>query len=144
MRYAVRQDTIPARMPQADFAGVAASIASDDLRERWLALRDGAVDPAQVADSEAKVDQAAQRCEDKLADGREWLMGQFSIADIVTYSWLAGMELVRPEAFAETPLTRAWLARVAARPCILAALAMANTPEPLKTWAPGPEINRWG
>ncbi len=133
-----------AAIPVRDFVHVAAAIASDDLRERWQALRDGAVDPAQVADSEAKVDQAAQRCEERLADGRDFLMGQFSIADIVTYSWLAGMELVRPEAFAETPLTRAWLARVAVRPCILAALAMASTPQPLTTWAPGPEINRWG
>ena len=107
-------------------------------------MRDGAVDPAQAADSEAKVDQAVARCEDKLADGRDWLMGPFSIADIVTYSWLAGMEALRSKAFAEKPLTRAWLARVAARPCIVAALAMASTPEPLNTWAPGPEINRWG
>ncbi|WP_298164732.1 glutathione binding-like protein [Novosphingobium sp.] len=133
-----------AAIPASDFAALAASVVSDDLRARWQALHEGRADPAQVADSEAKVDQAAQRCEDKLADGREFLMGAFSIADLVTYSWLAGMELVRPEAFAETPLTRAWLARVAVRPCILAALAMANTPEPLKTWAPGPEINRWG
>lgn len=133
-----------AAIPARDFVHIAAAIHSDDLRERWLGLRDGTIDAAQVADSEAKVDQAVQRCEDKLADGREFLMGAFSIADLVTYSWLAGMELVRPEAFSETPLTRAWLARVAVRPCILAALAMANTPEPLKTWAPGPEINRWG
>jgi GST-like protein len=133
-----------AAIPASDFVHIAAAIHSDDLRERWSDLRDGTIDAAQVADSEAKVDQAAQRCEDKLADGREFLMGAFSIADLVTYSWLAGMELVRPEAFAETPLTCAWLARVAVRPCILAALAMANTPEPLKTWAPGPEINRWG
>ncbi len=133
-----------AAIPEEHFAGVTASIVSDDLRARWQALHDGAVDAAQVADSEAKVAQAAARCEDRLADGREWLMGRFSIADLVTYSWLAGMELLRPEAFAETPLTRAWLARVAVRPCILAALAMASTPEPLKVWAPGPEINRWG
>ncbi len=133
-----------AAIPADDFAALTGAIVSDDLRLRWQVLHDGAVDAAQVADSEAKVDQAAQRCEDKLADGREFLMGAFSIADLVTYSWLAGMELVRPEAFSETLLTRAWLARVAVRPCILAALAMANTPEPLKTWAPGPEINRWG
>ncbi|OYU34958.1 glutathione binding-like protein [Novosphingobium sp. PASSN1] len=133
-----------AAIPARDFVHVAAAIVSDDLRERWLALRDGDISPAQVADSQTKVDQAAQRCEDKLTDGRAFLMGAFSIADLVTYSWLAGMELVRPEAFAETPLTRAWLARVAVRPCILAALAMATVPEPLTTWAPGPEINRWG
>jgi GST-like protein len=133
-----------AAIPADDFAALTAAIVSDDLRARWQALHDGTIDAAQVADSEAKVDQAAQRCEDKLADGRDFLMGDFSIADIVTYSWLAGMEPIRPAAFAERPRTRAWLARVAVRPCILAALAMANAPEPLKAWAPGPEINRWG
>jgi len=133
-----------AAMPDDKFEALAASIASDDLRARWQALRSGVVDAAQVADSEAKVDQAVARCEDRLADGREWLMGAFSIADLVTASWLAGMEPVRPETFAGAPLCRAWLARVAARPSFLAARAMANTPEPLKTWAPGPEINRWG
>ena len=140
---AYAQATIAA-IPAEAFAALTAAIASDDLRARWQALRDGTIDPPQVADSQTKVDQAARRCEEQLADGRAFLMGAFSIADLVTYSWLAGMELVRPEAFAETPLTRAWLARVAVRPCILAALAMATTPEPLKTWAPGPEINRWG
>jgi glutathione S-transferase len=71
-------------------------------------------------------------------------MGEFSIADLVTYSWLAGMEAIRPAAFADTPLTTAWLARVAARPCVVAALSLANCAEPLRSWAPGPEINRWG
>jgi GST-like protein len=133
-----------AAIPADDFAALSASIVSDDLRARWQALHEGAVDAAQVADSEAKVDQAAGRCEDRLADGREFLMGDFSIADLVTYSWLAGMALIRPEAFAGRPLTRAWLARVAARPCVVSALALANTAEPLRSWAPGPEINRWG
>ncbi|WP_298190049.1 glutathione S-transferase family protein [Novosphingobium sp.] len=133
-----------AAIPADDFSALTDLIVSDDLRARWQALHQGAVDPAQVADSEAKVDQAAQRCEDKLADGREFLMGAFSIADLVTYSWLAGMELIRPEAFAGRPLTRAWLARVAARPCVVSASALANCAEPLRSWAPGPEINRWG
>ena len=126
------------------FAHIARSIASDDLRARWQALHDDSVDAAQVADSEAKVAAAAQRCEDKLADGREWLMGTFSIADLVTFSWLAGMALLRPEAFENTPNTKAWLARVQARPSVVAALARATVTEPLRAWAPGPEINRWG
>lgn len=137
------QAAIAAIQPDA-FAALTTSIVSDDLRGRWQALHDGAIDAGQVADSEAKVDQAVGRCEDKLADGREWLMSGFSIADLVTCSWLGGMEQVRPAAFASAPLTRAWLARVAARPCFLAARAMASTPEPSRTWAPGPEINRWG
>jgi len=133
-----------AAIPTGDAIRLAAAIVSDDLRERWLALRDGEINAAHVADSEAKVDQAVQRCEDKLADGRDFLMGDFSIADLVTYSWLAGMELIRPEAFVGAPQTRAWLARMAARPCVVAALALANCAEPLRSWAPGPEINRWG
>jgi hypothetical protein len=137
------QQTIAA-IPPEGFAALTASVVSDDLRARWQALHDDAIYAAQVADSHTKVDQAAQRCEDKLADGRDWLMGDFSIADLVTYGWLAGMEMIRPEAFAAAPLTRAWLARVATRPCVVSALAQANTAEPLHSWAPGPEINRWG
>ncbi|KUR73005.1 glutathione S-transferase [Novosphingobium fuchskuhlense] len=133
-----------AAIPADRFAALTGAIVSDDLRGRWQALHSGVVDPAQVADSEAKVDAAAQRCEDKLADGRDWLMGPFSIADLVTYSWLAGMESIRPAAFACRPLTRAWLARVAARPCVVTALSLATVSEPLRSWAPGPEINRWG
>jgi GST-like protein len=133
-----------AAIPADEFAALTATVVSGDLRARWQALHDGIVDAAQVADSETKVDQAVRRCEDKLADGREFLMGAFSIADLVTYSWLAGMELVRPESFAAAPLTTAWLARVAARPCVVSALALANCAEPLRSWAPGPEINRWG
>ena len=133
-----------AAIPAEDFATLTASVVSDDLRARWQALHDDAIDAGQVADSHAKVDQAVARCEGKLADGREWLMGEFSIADLVTYSWLAGMEPIRPEAFAAAPLTRAWLARVAARPCVVSASALAGTAEPLRSWAPGPEINRWG
>lgn len=133
-----------AAIPADDFAALTASVISDDLRARWQALHDDAIDAAQVADSHAKVDQAAARCEGKLADGREWLMGEFSIADLVTYGWLAGMEPIRPQAFVAAPLTCAWLARVAARPCVVSALALANCAEPLRSWAPGPEINRWG
>jgi hypothetical protein len=49
-----------------------------------------------VADSETKVAQAVARCEGQLADGRDWLMGVYSIADIVTFSWLAGMATAPP------------------------------------------------
>jgi GSH-dependent disulfide-bond oxidoreductase len=137
------QDAIAA-IPAHAFEALTASIVSDDLRERWQALHDGKIDTAQIADSEAKIAAAVERCEKQLADGREWLMGTFSIADLVTYSWLAGMQSLQSSAFADAPLTLAWLARVAARPCVQTALAKATVPDPLRAWAPGPEINRWG
>lgn len=133
-----------AAMEDSAFGELAASIASEDLRLRWEALRDGEADPAQVADSKVKVAQGVARVEDKLGDGREWLMGAFSIADLETYAWLAGMESVEPEAFADKPRTAAWLARVEARPSVQAALARATLSDPQTVWAPGPEINRWG
>lgn len=133
-----------AAIPQTGFDRLAARIVSDDLRDRWQALHDDAINAAQIADSEAKIAAAVERCEKQLADGRDWLMGSFSIADLVTYSWLAGMRLLRPLAFADAAPTNAWLDRVAARPSVVAALARATVSEPLRAWAPGPEINRWG
>ncbi|MFM6828870.1 MAG: glutathione S-transferase family protein [Novosphingobium sp.] len=137
------QATIAA-IPADAFADLTARIVSDDLRERWQALHDDSIDAAQIADSEAKVIAAIDRCEKQLADGREWLMGPFSIADLVTYSWLAGMRVLRGDAFADAARTNAWLDRVAARPSVVAALARATVPEPLRAFVPGPEINRWG
>lgn len=135
---------VVAAIPDDDFNALATRIVSDDLRQRWQALHDGASDSAQIADSETKITTAIDRCEKQLGDGRDWLMGSFSIADLVTFSWLAGMRLLRPQAFQDAALTTAWLDRVAARPSVLAALARATVAEPLRAWAPGPEINRWG
>jgi len=132
-----------AALPEAQFAALTDRIASADLRARWEVLRDGGADPAQVEDSRAKVVQSVERCEGKLADGREWLMGPLTIADFETFAWLAGMERVVPEAFAGKPLTAAWLARVRARPSVAQALAGADG-DAGREWAPGPEINRWG
>lgn len=140
---ATSQQAITA-IPAEEFASLTARIVSDDLRQRWQALNDDVVDAAQVADSETKVAAAVERCEKQLADGREWLMSTFSIADLVTCSWLAGMQVLRPGAFAHAPLTTAWLARTMEQPSVQAALARSTVSEPLRAWAPGPEINRWG
>ena len=54
------------------------------------------------------------------------------------------MAEVVPEAFADAPKTNAWLERVKARDSVQRALALSRTGEPQRSWAPGPEINRWG
>lgn len=119
-------------------------INSEDLRARWQDLRDGVIDEAKVADSEAKIDQFAARVENQLADGREWLMGGFSIADLETFAWLRPAALFKPAAFAGKPGLAAWLERMEARPSVRRALARAQTEDPRTSFAPGPEINRWG
>jgi GSH-dependent disulfide-bond oxidoreductase len=120
------------------------TIASDDLRKRWATVQAGDYPQAQIADSESKVRDAVKMVEDQLSDGRDWLMGALSIADFETYGWLAGMTGIVPDAFAGAPRTASWMARVRARPAVQRALAMATVPEPEYSWAPGPEINRWG
>ncbi|MBT0670805.1 glutathione S-transferase [Novosphingobium profundi] len=126
------------------FAAQVEPIASADLKVRWDLVRDGEADDAQLEDCEAKVMQALERCESKLGDGREWLMGPLTIADFETFAWLVGMEPIVPGAFQGKPATRQWMARVRARPSVVAALARATRGEPERAWAPGPEINRWG
>ncbi|MEO5598194.1 MAG: glutathione S-transferase family protein [Novosphingobium sp.] len=126
------------------FNACIAAIASPDLQQRWQSLRDGLFPADQVADSHAKVIAFAQTAEDQLADGRDWLMGQFSIADLVSFSWLAAMGELVPESIEAKPRIQAWLKRMEARPSIRRALARATVAEPFKSWAPGPEINRWG
>jgi GST-like protein len=90
-----------------------------------------------------KIAQAVNKIEAQL-EGREWLMGEFSIADLESYAWLAGMVELVPSAFAERPRTANWMHRIRARPSVAKALSLAREAAPAASWAPGPEINRWG
>ena len=71
-------------------------------------------------------------------------MGNFTIADLESYAWLAGMVELVPEGFAGKQRTTAWMERVKGRPAVRKALALARVADPSAYWAPGPEINRWG
>ena len=97
-----------------------------------------------MADSIRHVTGAVAMVEDQLADGREWLMGELTIADFETFAWLVGLPILLPEAFAGKDKALAWMDRVRARPSVQAVLARAGTAAPEQSWAPGPEINRWG
>jgi glutathione S-transferase len=71
-------------------------------------------------------------------------MGPFSIADLESYAWLAGMVALVPAAFAGRPRTTQWLERVKTQPAVAQALARARSADPAASWSVGPEINRWG
>ena len=51
------------------------------------------------------------------------MMGAFSIADLETYAWLAGMPELVPSAFADRPRTADWMKRMQARPAVKEAVA---------------------
>lgn len=138
--------------PAASYLGLRASppdrvpegIVSIDLAGRWRDAVEGRFDEAKLGDSRTKIGQAVDKVEAQLADGRQWLMGDFSVADLETYAWLAGMQPLVPEAFKGRALTREWLGRVKTRPSVVRALGLASVSPPERFWAPGPEINRWG
>lgn len=133
-----------AGMDATQFDRLLGTIVSEDQRQRWQEFRDGKVDAAKVEDSKTKVAQFAARIEAQLADGREWVMGPFSIADLETFAWLRPMRELEPDAFVGQDRCLAWMARVEARPSVQKALARARTGNPAHAFAPGPEINRWG
>ena len=74
----------------------------------------------------------------------QWLMGTFSIADLETCAWLAGMVAVEPKPFADKRRTAAWLARVTARPSVQVVLARASVADSRTAGAPGLRIKRPG
>jgi GSH-dependent disulfide-bond oxidoreductase len=131
-----------AHPPHADGA-MLERIGSVDLRARWEEIGARQFSAEQLADSRSKIRQAAERIEARLAE-REWLMGEYSIADLESFAWLAGMVPLVPEAFADRPRLRDWLARVKASQAVAKALSLARSPEPAASWSVGPEINRWG
>jgi GST-like protein len=131
-----------AHPPRAD-AGLLQRIGSVDLRARWREIMAGNFSEDHLNDSRTKIRQTVEKIEQRL-DGRQWLMGTFSIADIESYAWLAGMVSLVPEAFAAQPRTAAWLERVKAHPAVSKALSLARSADPAAVWSVGPEINRWG
>ncbi len=133
-----------AAMSDDDFSAMTKAIKSEDLRGRWQEVREGKFADAQVDDSKAKVRDAVKLVDEQLSDGRDWLMGDFTLADVETFSWLAGMHDILPDAFADKANAVDWMDRVAARPSVKIALSKATTADPHTSWAPGPEINRWG
>ena len=120
-----------------------AKIGSTDLRLRWEAIGAGAFADDKLADSRAKIAATVEKVEAKL-DGRNWLMEEFTIADLESYAWLAGMVNLVPEAFVGKKRTAAWMERIRERPAVGRALSLTTVADPAAYWAPGPEINRWG
>lgn len=125
------------------FDGLTARIHSEDLRARWHDVCDGKFSEDQEKDSIAKVIAAIDTADRQLED-RDWHMGDFSIADLESYAWFAGMVELVPQAFEGKRHYAAWLERVRNRPAVQRALSAATVRDPRQVWAPGPEINRWG
>jgi len=121
-----------------------AKIPTQEQRDGWRAALDNAYGADLVEDSRRKIGLAVKKVEDALASA-EWLAGPaYSLADIDMYALLAPVRDLAPDLLESAPKTKAWLARIDARPAVKKALATSKTGRPHEAYAPGPEHSRWG
>ena len=142
--YALGSPQLKAR----NWASVEASVAripSKARRDVWeLAVK--GYGEEQLAKDRARVETTVGQLETELS-GSDWLAGPaFSLADIAMFAFVNYLPKLTPDLVnaSKAPRTMAWLKRVADRPGVKAALAMAKTADPYATAAPGPEHIRWG
>jgi glutathione S-transferase len=108
-----------------------------EQRDKWATIAGESFTEAQLADSKRKLGVSIQRMEKILARSR-WLAGStYSLADVNSYSMVAGVPRMFPDIMnpGSAPLACAWLDAMNARPAVQAALAMPNrVPEVLRTF----------
>ena len=128
---------------------VAAKIAAIEPAERragWLALLDGTYSAAYLEAAVARLAGPLARLEKTLAQDA-WLAGpEFSAADIDAYPLLCVLPDLAPAAVnaRSTPRIVEYVARIADRASVRAALRSARTPHPERSFVPGLEASRWG
>jgi glutathione S-transferase len=117
--------------------------APPERRQAWTKAMEGFT-PDELELAKALLPVRLGRMEQALA-ASEWLAGPaFSLADIAVYPTAKALPELAPDLVnaQATPGALAWLERMAARPAVQAAEAMARRSEPV--FVPGPEGSRWG
>jgi glutathione S-transferase len=123
-----------------------AAVAPPERRQSWQALLDGTYTPQILATARERLKFPVTRIESQLASG-PWLAGpRYSIADIDAFAMLRVLPDLTPELVNDsaTPRISEYLARIAARPAVRAALAMSRSGKPEQHFVPGVEPSRWG
>jgi glutathione S-transferase len=108
-----------------------------EQRQKWATVAGESFTEEQLADSRRRCGVSIQRME-AILQKYEWLAGdEYSLADVNSYSMVAGMPRLMPELMNEKNAPRGldWLERMNARPAVQAALAMPNkVPETLRAF----------
>src|SRR3984893_3348762 len=116
---------------------VLARIPLKEQRDKWATIAGESFSEAQLADSKRKLSVSIGRIE-QILEKSQWLAGGcYSLADVNSYSMVAGVPRMFPEIMnpKTAPLACAWLDTMNARPAVKAALAMPNkVPEVLRTF----------
>ena len=124
-------------LDQEQLEEVLSQIPLQEQREKWRTVAGESFTPEQLADSRRRVGVSIGRMEAILRQ-RTWLAGAtYSLADVNSYSIVAGVPRLCPEHLGaeNTPATLNWLQRMNERPAVQAALAMPNlVPETLRVF----------
>jgi glutathione S-transferase len=108
-----------------------------EQRDKWATIAGDSFSEAQLEESKRKLSVSIERMEKILAKSR-WLAGPcYSLADVNSYSMVAGVPRMFPDIMnpKTAPLACAWLDAMNARPAVQAALSMPNkVPEVLRTF----------
>jgi glutathione S-transferase len=114
---------------------VLARIPLKEQRDKWATVAGQSFSPEQLEDSRRKLGVSIERME-QILSGSRWLAGDtYSLADVNSYSIVAGVPRFFPELMQGAPRCVAWLAVMSERPAVKAALAMPNkVPEVLRSF----------
>lgn len=112
-----------------------ARIPLEEQRDKWATVAGESFTPEQLEDSRHRLAVSVERMEKILGESK-WLAGStYSLADVNSYSMVAGIARIFPDLLNERTAPRSfeWLARMNERPAVKAALAMPNrVPETLR------------
>jgi len=108
-----------------------------EQRDKWATIAGESFTEAQLKESKRKLSVSIERMEKILAKSKWLAGGSYSLADVNSYSMVAGVSRMFPEFMSPktAPLSCGWLDTMNARPAVQAALAMPNkVPEVLRTF----------
>jgi glutathione S-transferase len=105
-----------------------AKIPLEEQRQKWATVAGDSFSEDELAESRRKLRVSIGRAEAILGEC-EWLAGpEYSLADLNSFSMIAGVERLHPEIMTEenAPATVGWLRRMEERPAVQQASAMPN------------------
>lgn len=115
-----------------------ARIPLQEQRDKWATVAGDSFSEVELAESRRKLHVSIGKAEANLRKW-EWLAGpEYSLADLNSFSMIAGVERLHPEILTneKAARTRDWLRKMEARPAVREALAMPNkVPETLQAVA---------
>lgn len=106
------------KLSDADLSKTLARVPTAERRERWQATARDGFSQAEFDAAYAEMTATFDRMEHALADGRDWLVGEYSLADIAIVPFVERIDDLRPDLLAsgQWPGVSKWLARYKARP----------------------------